>query len=306
MALTQARPCAPHLVRVQECARCGDPASTWEAFDRGLFSIRTVEEYDAVIARFVDACIGDGRIVAAFLGGSIARGEADEYSDLDLGLIVADSAYDDVLAERANFIRKLGDPLFLEDFGHEGIAFFILPDGIEGELCFGRDGELGEFLEGPYRVLVDKKGLLAGAGFAQPKPDAAVQAEELRRVLYWFWHELSHFIAALGRGHLWWAAGQLEALRGHCVNLARIEQNVEIQEEPYEKLDQAISTNELVALQSTFPPMKRGPMLRALLNILAFYRERAPRVAREHGLTYPAELERLMCSRLDVLARSPQ
>ncbi len=262
--------------------------------------------HDAVIARFVDACAGDGRIVAAFLGGSIARGEADEYSDMDLGLIVADDAYDDLLAERADFICKLGDPLFLEDFGHEGIAFFILPDGTEGELFFGREGELDEFLEGPYRALMDRKGLLAGAGYARLKADPAVQAEELRRVLYWFWHELSHFIAALGRGHLWWAAGQLETLRGYCINLARIEQNVEIQEEPYEKLDQAISTNELVALQSSFPPMERAPMLRAVLDILAFYRERAPRVAREHGLTYPAELERLMCSRLDVLARSPR
>jgi predicted nucleotidyltransferase len=260
----------------------------------------------AVITRFVDACTADGRIVAAFLGGSIARGEADAYSDLDLGLLVADDAYNDVLAERADFIRKLGDPLFLEDFGHEGIAFFILPDGTEGELFFGRESELGEFLEGPHRALVDRKGLLAGAGFVRPKPDPAVQAEELRRVLYWFWHELSHFIAALGRGHLWWAAGQLEALRGHCVNLARIEQHVEIQEEPYEKLDQAISTNELAALRSTFPPMERGPMLRAVLDILAFYRELAPRAAREHGLTYPAELERLMSSRLDALARSPR
>jgi predicted nucleotidyltransferase len=262
--------------------------------------------HDAVVARFVDACTADGRIVAAFLGGSIARGEADEYSDLDLGLIVADDAYEDVLTERADLVRRLGDPLFLEDFGHDGVAFFILPDGTEGELFFGREGELGEFLEGPFRGLVDKKGILAGAAFTRPKPDPAAQDEELRRVLYWFWHELSHFIAAFGRGHLWWAAGQLEALRGHCVNLARIEQNVEIQEEPYEKLDAAISTDELMALQSTFPPMERGPMLQAVLDILAFYRELAPRAAREHGLTYPAGLERLMCTRLDALARSPR
>ena len=47
-------------------------------------------------------------------------------------------------------------------------------------------------------------------------------------------------------------------------------------------------------------------MLEAGLDILGFYRERAPRVAREHGVTYPAELERLMSGRLEELARAPR
>jgi hypothetical protein len=33
-------------------------------------------------------------------------------------------------------------------------------------------------------------------------PDHAEQMEALRRVLFWFWHELSHSIAAVGRGQL--------------------------------------------------------------------------------------------------------
>ena len=89
---------------------------------------------------------------------------------------------------------------------------------------------------------------------------------------------------------------------GYCVNLARIEQNVEVQDGAYEKLDQAISTTQLTALRPTFCPMEQHAMLRAALDIVTFYRERAPAVARAYGLTYPTELERLMCSRLDVLA----
>ena len=41
----------------------------------------------AFIPRFVAACRADERVVAAFLGGSYARGTADAYSDLDLSLI---------------------------------------------------------------------------------------------------------------------------------------------------------------------------------------------------------------------------
>ena len=43
-------------------------------------------------------------------------------------------------------------------------------------------------------------------------------------------------------------------------------------------------------------------MLRATLDIVSFFREHAPRIAGAHGSEYPAELERLMCDRLDELS----
>jgi hypothetical protein len=79
---------------------------------------------------------------------------------------------------------------------------------------------------------------------------------------------VSHFIAAVGRGQLWWAYGQLEALRGFYVNLIRIEQNAQAQEEAYEKLDQAIATPPLSALLPTFCPMEKLAMLRAVGEIV--------------------------------------
>ena len=69
---------------------------------------RGPRDHDAVIARFVELCSADERIVAAFLGGSQARGEADEYSDLDLCLITTDEAYEDVVTGRAAIIEQLG------------------------------------------------------------------------------------------------------------------------------------------------------------------------------------------------------
>jgi predicted nucleotidyltransferase len=263
-----------------------------------------IRDHDPVIERLVALCSADERIVAAFLGGSHARAEADEFSDLDLCLITTDEAYEEVVSGRRAIIEQLGEPLFLEDFGLEGIVFFILADGTEAELFFRRASALGEIRDvGPYRTLLDKAGVLAGAEFPVREPDRAAQVEALSRLIHWFWHDLSHLIAALGRGQLWWAHGQLEALRAYCVNLIRIEQNVEAQEEAYEKLDQAISTTRLSALQTSFSPMERRAMLRAAVKIVNFFRERAPVVASAYGLTYPAELEGLMCDRLDTLAR---
>ena len=112
-------------------------------------------------------------------------------------------------------------------------------------------------------------------------------------------------MAALGRGELWWAYGQLEALRRYCVNLLRIDHGAEAQEEADEKLEEAVPVSTLAALRPPFCPMEREAMLKAALDIVSFFREHAPRVAAGHGSGYPAELEHLMSGRLDELALAP-
>src|SRR5205823_3683423 len=78
--------------------------------------IQPPQHHQLVLNRFVAACQADERVVAAFLGGSYAKGTADAYSDLDLGLIITDEAYGDFKASRQAFIRRLGEPVFLEDY----------------------------------------------------------------------------------------------------------------------------------------------------------------------------------------------
>jgi predicted nucleotidyltransferase len=261
-----------------------------------------LRDHSLVVSRFVEACSADDRIVAACLCGSRARDEADEYSDLDLCVITRDDAFENVTAERAAFVRQLGEAVFMEDFGLDRIAFFILADGTECELVFGREGALEEVHVGPFITLVDKRGILKGAEFPLAQPDLDERREQVRQILNWFWHDLSHFIAALGREELWWAYGQLEALRRYCMNLLRIQHGAEAQEEAYEKLEKAVPVSELAALQPTFCPMERDAMLKAALDIVSFFREHAPQVGRTCGSEYPAELERRMSDRLDKLA----
>jgi predicted nucleotidyltransferase len=255
----------------------------------------------AVIARFIDACAADDRIVAAFVAGSYATRSADEYSDIDLGVITTDDAFADVLADRSALISRLGEPLFLDHFAREWNVFFILADGTEGEIFFGHEGALDEIDVGPFEPLLDERGILAGTEFPFPPPDLDEQRGYLRQIVNWFWHEVSHFIAALGRDDLWWAYGQIEAMRGHCVNLMRIQHGAEAQDEPHEKLAKAVPASELASLRATFCPMERDAMLEAAQEIVRFFRERAPRVAATHGADYPVALAHLMSERLDEL-----
>lgn len=257
--------------------------------------------YQTVVDRFVAVCREDRRVLAAFVGGSHARGAADAHSDLDLGLITTDGDYDDFAAGRAAFVRRLGEPLFLEDFDSVGVVFFIFADGSECELAFGRESDRGQLYAGPARVLLDKKGILTAVPSPWPAAAPDDQIETLRRLVHWFWHDLSHFITAMARGQLWWARGQLDELRRYCVNLLRLQQDFSLRPEGYEKVDLTVPAGQLAPLQATYCPLEYGPMLQAGRVIVRVFRDLAPALARSHGIRYPAELERLMIERLDQL-----
>ena len=186
------------------------------------------------------ACAADARVAAAFLTGSYAAGTADAHSDLDLGVIIADAAYDDFLTSREPFVRLLGEPVFVETFARPDTLFFILADGTEGELAVGRESAYREVANGPHWVLLDKTGVLEGAAFVGRHPDEDEQREELRRLVVWFWHDLSHFATAFARGQWWWAYGELETLRRSCVGLIRLRRDfadAEAASECYYKVD---------------------------------------------------------------------
>jgi predicted nucleotidyltransferase len=261
-------------------------------------------KHQAFVDRFVAACQADDRVLAAFLGGSYARGAADAHSDLDLSLITTDAAYEELVGGRAAFLRQLGELVFLEDFDRPNLAFFIFRDDLEGELWFASPSSLDQLHSGPYRVLLDKQGLLSGVALSEPELEAAEQIETLRRQVVWFWHDLSHFTIALARGQLWWAQGQLHALRQYCINLARLRHNFsdpEVGSDSYWKLDQALPIEQLWPLRATYGALDRGAMLQAALALVQFYRELAVELAQAHGIAYPAALERVMLERLEQL-----
>ena len=258
----------------------------------------------AFVDRFVKACQADDRVVAAFLGGSNVKGYADPYSDVDLCVITTDPSFEEFVNQREAFLRSLGELVFLEDFDLPSTAFYIFADDTEGELNFGSEGKLQDIHSGPFRILLDKKNLLTDVVFSEAEPPSADQIEKLRRQIQGFWHELSHFITAMGRDQIWWAQGQLEALRAKCVNLARLRHNIldaDVGDEAYFKIENVMPVKQLSPLKETFGPMEQEEILKAVLVIVRFYREIAPPLAQRHGIHYSHELERVMLDRLQKL-----
>ena len=260
-----------------------------------------------IVDRFTEACSEDGRCLAAFLGGSFARDDADEYSDLDLGLVTTDASHADFKDWREPFVRRLGKPSFLEDFGSSTHLFVILNDGTEVDLAIGRESDFNHIQDGPYRVLLDKRGILAGAVFTGRRPTPDQQVESLRQQVYWFWHEMGHFVKAIARNELHWAQGQLGALRAHCIGLARLSLDFTdgyAGDEPYFKIEHAVPAEMLAPLQPTYTPMEREAMIRAAIVLVGYHAQLAGPLVRTHGITYPDDLAEAFGERLQHLSRT--
>jgi predicted nucleotidyltransferase len=258
-----------------------------------------------VIERFVVACAADARVAAAFLTGSYAAGTVDAHSDLDLGVITADAAYEDFVSSRDSFVRLLGEPVFVETFAQPDPLFFILADGTEGELVVGRESAYREVASGPHRVLLDKAGVLEGAAFVGRHPDEDEQQEALRRLVVWFWHDLSHFVTAFAREQWWWAYGELETLRRSCVGLIRLRRDfadAAAAPECYFKVDTALPAADLEPVRQTLCSTEPAELLGAARAILRLYQQLAPPLAQAHGIRYPATLARHIQERLARLA----
>ncbi|MBX3082738.1 MAG: aminoglycoside 6-adenylyltransferase [Anaerolineae bacterium] len=274
-----------------------------------LHELHLPTNHREVVSRFLAACQADDRIVAAFLGGSYATNHADIYSDLDLYFVTTDSSYQEFPTEKEYFVRQLGVPLFLTDFGNLHGSFFILSNGAEGEIWFGRESDFTNIHSGAYIVLLDKNNILAGQVFSTPTAELSEQRELLRRQIDGFWHELSHFIKAMGRQQLWFAYGQIEVMRRMCVLLARLKYNFSDpyldENEPYFKIEHALPIETLSPLQSTFCPMEYAAMLQTAKVICRFYQDIAPALAKVHELSYQPDLERMLIKQLRDLPQFP-
>jgi predicted nucleotidyltransferase len=260
-----------------------------------------------IIDHFVDACLRDPRVVAAFLYGSHAEGTEDSHSDIDLGLITTDQSHDEFFAQRADFVHQLGEPVFIEDFDLPNLLFVILADGAEVELSIARQSDFVNMAVEPHRTLLDKQGLLKGVRLVGSQPHPDEQRENLRRLIVWFWHDVSHLLTAVARDHPWWAYGQLEALRRSCVSLARLRYDFASScggNEPYFKVQLDLPLDQLAPLEPSVVPLNLQAIREAGHTLIDFYRSVAPSLAAEHGLTYPSILERLMLERLDQLTRT--
>jgi hypothetical protein len=183
-----------------------------------------------MVDKFEQLAETDHRIVSAFLGGSLADGNADDYSDIDMYYLVDEQSYSDFHCHIRNWLREQGQLVFFDEHSNFGfdLILFVYQNGVKGELGLGTKQNMLSLHAGPYKVLVDKKGLLDGVVFPF---QGSLKGDELRkyaeRELSWYWYWYGVFLSATARGRLWSALTQLQQMRDHMFKLLVIAHNPE-------------------------------------------------------------------------------
>src|SRR5579871_706500 len=107
----------------------------------------------------------DDRIVAAWLFGSLGRGEEDDLSDLDLWAVVSDSEIDAVAAQRQSYVAQAGEPLLVleapQNAPRGGAYLMALYDGESGahQVDWYWQAQSAASIPQQTRLLFDRVGL---------------------------------------------------------------------------------------------------------------------------------------------------
>jgi predicted nucleotidyltransferase len=172
----------------------------------------TVDDRDRVRDRILEMASSDPRVVAGAVLGSLAHGEGDRWSDLDLTFAVADGvSVVDVLEAWSSTVVDQFDAVRLFDLPSGPIIYrvFLLPGCLQFDLSFTPASE--------FRPGGPKFRLLFGSTVAQTDTGAPQAAEEL------FGYAVHHAVRArfcIERDRPWQAEYWISATRDHALALA--------------------------------------------------------------------------------------
>lgn len=262
-------------------------------FDLPIGEYMETSIYKAFAERFAAACQADQRIAAACIGGSRGAGTADEHADIDPYVFLYDDTYDAFFAQRHSFVAALGDAVLSEDFNGFGfdMVLFIYANGVEGELVLGRRSEFEQVINGPFKVVVDRLGLLPAHTFPPPPhPDDAEQREHLRWLAHWFWRDLSQLSRCLQRDRIWSAYSHFTMMCETCVRLMRLKHDWTAPLEGMYKLEGAADPEDLAWLQQAICGVERAAIVESTRTLVAFYQRICPPLVAAHGIPYPSRL----------------
>jgi Nucleotidyltransferase domain len=255
---------------------------------------------DAAVKRFQITCERDPQIVAAFLGGSLAAGTADEVSDLDVYAVTREPDYAEFFTRRELFMQSWGRPVFLADtLNFEGLGFdmvhFVLDDGVNGELALGHTGNFRVLHGGAHKVLVDKIGLLDSVTFPLYVPSESQRRQQVEHALKWFWLDFIQLAKHAQRKNEVTAVLHLTRLRSQCVSLLQIAGAVALVND--------VSTFS-TRLASSTAIRDLDDLRTAALAIADVHRDLGTLVGKRFGCDYPVELAAVAREKLNRQARS--
>jgi predicted nucleotidyltransferase len=179
-------------------------------------------EHWLIASRAIERLQADERVSGLYLSGSFAKGEPDRWSDIDLYVVVADGAVDEVVASHARLIREVGDVTTLFPATHLGDPdqFYRARDPIHVDFQYRSPGALSpRSQDSDVIILLDRTGELECWRDACRRQPAAMRPtiERLQYLEDRFWDWCWYAHAKIERGELWEARDAIEYVRSQVL-----------------------------------------------------------------------------------------
>jgi hypothetical protein len=240
------------------------------------------------LAALVAACEDDLTILAAWVGGSLSRDTADDWSDIDLHLLVAHpEEFGSGIADW--FARKMPAVLADEIPGVSGGFIFVTPDWVHVDvIVHGSQGFSQD--EFPARVLLDPHGLVREipASAEQMVGEPYVPHDQIQLYLYF----MGVTVTVIHRRE-WLALAQGAAgFRDSLLIPLMLAENGVRKTDGAKRLNRYLTAEQIAALQA-LPPIGSDPeqLINAHTTIAREYLTRGRRLAAMLDEPWPTALE---------------
>lgn len=240
------------------------------------------------LAALARACEDDPQVLAAWVGGSLARGTADDWSDIDLHLLVA-QAEQFCSGIRSWFERTAPVVLAEEIPDVPGGFVFVTPAWVHVDVIVHDRRDFCQ--EGlPARVLLDRAGLVREipAADEQMLGDPYLPLDQVRLYLYF----MGVTVTVVHRGE-WLALAQGAAgFRDSLLIPLMLAENGVRKTDGAKRLNRYLTEEQVAALQA-IPPIGTDPeqLMKAHVAIAREYLSRGHRLAGALGEAWPSDLE---------------
>ena len=198
----------------------------------------------------------DPRVIGLVVGGSVAKGRVDLYSDIDLYIVVRDEDFDEVFAERDAAAEKIGKPLFrfIPDHLPFGRHWYIVlyQGAVQLDFKYTRVSEMtpSEVLA-DYVILKDSASFLADVqsksqGLLRPQLDPKRLLALNQKFWIWCWY----VFGKIKRGELWTALAGINDIRRLAL-LPMLHWVYRFPHEGYRRLEKKLDPKTAAQLEAT-------------------------------------------------------
>jgi len=244
-----------------------------------------------VLGKMLSKCVqllkADGRVEGTYVVGSMADGTFDDYSDIDINVVVKDEAYAGFYEERFRFAEQIGDLLstFEVEWLNCQMLGAIYRNYVEVDFCY-TTLEKVEVFSDRYKILLDRTGRVRQN---LVKKDFMVDArKELKTQTDFALYNVLHAFNMLKRGEYWSLIKQIETLRRRLVTLMDLSLGKDVAEE-YRRLESLFPLEVETKLRKTLCVYSKKEIEKSLVAATQLFCEVGQDVASRLSVEFSSE-----------------